>query len=248
LRAVNPLLLLHNKHLVQLKGIYFDTHGASKVGEFANDAILAIPNRHQNRINLMIAKNLKSSSSAFLGEGVTFISPLQAEENDRFDPLLVENMRKSSTSVSDFSQFLQKSVWLVNNDYLKMPLLLVRLQEEIKELRKARLDERPSQEIKQVKYRLHRTFSEISRRISVGIAVLTFTLMGCTFGMSISRRRQYRGIAFTIGLATFYLVAFFTARGLDQYFITSTILYIFPHLLIIACSIWMLWRIARGIE
>jgi lipopolysaccharide export system permease protein len=41
LRAVNPLLLLHNKHLMKLKGIFFNTLGPSKLGESSNELIIA---------------------------------------------------------------------------------------------------------------------------------------------------------------------------------------------------------------
>jgi lipopolysaccharide export system permease protein len=57
LRSVNPLLLLHNKHLMKLKGFYFDTTGASRMGETASDVILAMPNKKNQSINVILGVN-----------------------------------------------------------------------------------------------------------------------------------------------------------------------------------------------
>ncbi len=69
LRSINPLLLLHNKHFMHLKGFYFEALGASHVGESASDVIVALPNRHQQRLHLMVAKYIQANSSTFASKG-----------------------------------------------------------------------------------------------------------------------------------------------------------------------------------
>jgi lipopolysaccharide export system permease protein len=248
LRSINPLLLLHNKHLMRLKGFYFEALGASHVGESASDVVLAIPNKHQQRLSLMVAKQLKAAPSVFIGEGVTLISGAASEREEEFDHLLIENMGKSLTHVQDFSNLLQKKVWTINNDYLQLPLLLVRIQEQRQLLAEAQLKNEDKMELKALKKQLNQTYSEIIKRLSIAIAVFSFTLMGTALGINISRRRHYYTLYLAIVLTTLYLIAFFVAKGFDQYYWLATTLYLAPHLLIIVVSIFVLIRVAKGIE
>ncbi|WP_079989405.1 LptF/LptG family permease [Candidatus Protochlamydia phocaeensis] len=248
LRSINPLLLLHNKHLMRLKGLYFEALGASRVGESASDVVLAIPNKHHQRINLLIAQNLKASPTLFIGQGVTLLTGSAGEAAEGFDNLLVENMAESITHVQDFSQLLQKKVWTINNDYLQLPLLLVRIKEQTRALEQAKKEKADAPQLKQAKAQLNRSLAEIIKRSSIAIAVFSFTLMGACFGINISRRRHYRSLYMPIGLTTFYLIAFFVAKGVDQNLSLSSSLYLVPHLIIIAASIFVLNRVSKGIE
>lgn len=247
-RSINPLLLLNNKHLMRMKGIYFDALGPSKVGEVAMDAVLAIPNKHHQRLNLMVAHELRASSTAFNGHRVTLLSNLGEKQSEGFDDLLIENIQETETSIPDFSQILQKKVWSINNDYLKMSLLLTRIQEQKEALVKAKEEKLSANQIKSLKYQLNRSLSDISRRFSIAIAVFSFTLMGATFGIHISRHRKRKTLYLAIFLTAFYLVTFFLAKGLDQYWEIATALYMIPHFILIGSSIYVLNRITKGIE
>lgn len=248
LRSINPLLLLHNKHLMRLKGFYFEALGASRVGESASEVILALPNRRHERLHLMIAQHLKANSQLFIGEDVTLITGMANEQEEDFDHLLIENMKKSVTNVSDFSDMLQKKVCTINNDYLQIPLLLERIQEQKLLLQEAKNKEEEKEKLKSLKAQLNRSHSEINKRFSIAIATFSFTLMGTSFGINISRRRRYRSLYFAIGLTTLYLVAFFVAKGLDHQRWLAAALYLIPHLLIIGASLFILKRVAKGIE
>lgn len=247
LRSINPLLLLNNKQLMRIKGFYFEALGPSKNGELATDVILAMPNKHQNRINLLIAKQLKATSKQLIGENITLLSSIEKEAPE-FDDLLLENIQKTESQVQDFSHFLQRKVWVINNDYLKLPLLLVRSNEQRVAWEEALQNKQEPSKIKQLKYQYYRSHSEIIKRISIALAVITFTLMGLTFGVSISRHRSIKGLFWVILLALIYLVAFFAAKGVEQNRNLAITLYMAPHLLIIGSSLVMVKRISRGIE
>lgn len=248
LRSVNPLLLLHNKHLMRLKGAFSDTLGHSKIGEYAGDIIIAMPNKNNSRINLMIAKNLQADPTAFIGNDVTLITPATNHVLSQHDQLIVENMGQMNTSIKDFSQMLQKKVWTLNNDHLGLALLRAR----IKDLKKieASIDkiDTNAEELKLAHRNINRSYSELIRRISIALAAFTFTLMGASFGISISRNRTNRGVMYVIGLAAMYIVAFFSAKSFEHQFIASTLLYIVPHLIIVVMSLLMLTRISKGVE
>lgn len=265
LRSINPLLLLHNKHLLRMKGIYFDTLGNSKLGEFADDTILAMPNKSNDRLNLMLSKEMLVTPVTFTSKGVTLITSLEStketeiqekgiqdketqDSEGSFDTLMIENLGTSITSIPDFSQILQKKVWKVNNDHLQLPLLLIRVQEDQIALKNAKIANQPSSEIKLMQKALSRSYSEIVRRISTGLGIFTFTLMGAVFGLGISRNQSSKGLLFVIGMTAFYLISYFTAKALDQTILISAAIYLLPHLIMIGASIWTLRRLTKGIE
>lgn len=248
LRSINPLLLLQNKHLMRLRGFYFEALGPSHVGESSSDVILALPNRHHQRLHLMVAQQLKATPLIFEGEGITLISGMVGEQEEDFDQLLIENTGKSSTHVKDFSDFLQKKVWTINNDYLQMPLLLARIQEQQRLLQEAELKGEDKAQLKSLKTHLNRSLSEIMKRFSIAVAVFSFTLMGTALGIHISRRRHFYSLYLAIALTTFYLIAFFVAKGLDHQFWLAASLYLVPHLIMICTSTFVLTRITKGIE
>jgi len=244
LRSINPLLLLHNKHLMKLKGIFFQTLGPSKMGESAQDVIIAMPNKHNDRINLLIADRLRASHKKFVGNGIVLITSLDVEEG-KHDNLVVENIGEARTTIQDFTQMMQKKVWTLNNDHLQMSLLLAKLAEEKGALANQSL--LPPQQ-KALKRSLSRGYSEIFRRVSVALAAFTFTLMGCAFGINISRNQSNRGIFIVICLAAFYLIAYFVGKGIEDQLLGSATLYFAPHLVILFSALFMLHRAAKGIE
>lgn len=248
LRAVNPLLLLHNKKLMRLKGFYYDTLGNSQMGETASDVILAVPNKSNERLNVIIAKNLQATPLFFSGNKITLISSINSNNNEHFDHLIIENIGEAAISIEDFAQTFQKKVWTLNNDHLRLSLLLARLDEEKIDLSEARKAEAPISELKQITRGISRVYSEILRRISIALATFTFTLMGAAFGVSISRNRSMKGLYIVIFLGALYMMSYLIAKGIDHQLIAGGLLYIIPHCLIVMLSLLALRRAANGIE
>ena len=83
LRSVNPLLVLNNGLLMRMKGFYFDTYGSSRIGEFAQDIVLLSPNKHTDRLTLMVAKRLEVSPEFLSGDHVTFVTSQQHQAKGR---------------------------------------------------------------------------------------------------------------------------------------------------------------------
>jgi lipopolysaccharide export system permease protein len=248
LRAVNPLLLLNNKHLMRLKGFYFEAFGSSKVGESASDTVLAFPNKHYGRLNLMIARDLKATPTLFDGQFVTLLTSTPSTANEEFDHLLIENMESSITLVEDFSDLLQKKVWTINNDYLQMPLLLARIKDQQNQLLEAIENRENKAQINILLTDINRSYSEVTKRISIALAVFSFTLMGSAFGINISRQRSYGTLYLAILLSAGYLITFFVAKGVEHRRALADILYLLPHAVLIITSMIVLNRVNRGIE
>lgn len=246
LRCINPLLLVSNKHLMKHRGIYFDTFGPSRMGESACDVVIAFPGKNHKRLNLLVADDIRISSLHFDSQYATLISSLS--ENEPGEELLVENIQQSSTTLEDFAQIVQKKVWTLNNDHLKLSLLLARLHEESSTLQRAILEEQTPSEIKQIQRNHNRIYTEIIRRVSVAMALISFTLLGACAGIHIGRRPSRKGVIFVIILSAMYLSAYFSAKGIDHLLVTSALFYLVPHCLMIFVALWMLRRAAKGIE
>ncbi len=248
LRSINPLLLLNNKHLMRVKGFFFNSTGASKVGEFASNIEFATPNRDNSRINLLIGKKITASPDYFIGEDVTLITSLGKSGTSDYDNLMIENIGKVTTTIQDFTQMVEKKMWNLNNDYLPWALLLVRAHEEKEALVNAKKENRPVSEEKQIIRRINRIYAEIVRRVSVGMSAFCFTLMGIAFGLSISRNHSSKGIIIVVLLAALYLVCFFVAKGIDHHLAASVALYTLPLVVIIGLSVGTIRRISKGVE
>lgn len=246
-RSINPLLLLHNKHLLRVKGAYFDTLGPSHLGESASDVVIALPNRSTGRLNLLIAKQLRALSETFVGQNITLISPISSDTSNAFDACILENTREAVTSARNFSQLIQRKAWEIHNDYLKMSLLLAQLNTHKASLIAAKGTGLSLSEQKSLTRSINRDYSEIIRRFSVALAPFTFTFMGLAFGISISRRRSLRSLFSVIGLAALFISAYYAAKGIDHLLLASSLFYIIPHLIIFTLSIQVLNKISKGI-
>ncbi len=248
LRSINPLVLLHNKHLLKLKGIHFDTMGASRIGEYANDAILAIPNKADDRVHLMIAKTLRTDSDHFVGEGVTLITHHNSEEEQQYDKLMVENMAKTKTLTQEFAQLFHDPSVSIKNDQLRLPLLVTYIKQEKAALKNAYQNQLPESAIIKTKRNIARAYSEILRRFSAGVSVITFTLMGLAFGITNSRHHNNRRLIWAVILLAGFLMANLAAKEMKHQLFISSLLFIVPHVIILTLSILTIERTTRGIE
>ena len=129
-----------------------------------------------------------------------------------------------------------------------MPQLLVRKKETYDRWQQAIQSGSESLVVKDARDDYFRTHTEIIRRFSVALAVLSFTVLGLAFGMSISRNHSAKGIIYILFLGSIYLACFFIAKNFDQAIVTATLLYLLPHALICLASLWMLRRLANGVE
>lgn len=247
LRAINPLLLLNNKNVMQLKGFYFDSFGASQVGEYAENVIFLSPNKHSGRLNLLIANRLKVNGEMLQGDGVTLLVSQKTKglgkEEALGENLVIENIGSTTLSLRDFSELLEKKFSKFNSDQMRLPELLLHIGEKQRE--KALGDVSLMRSFDE---EISRCESEIVRRLSTALAFFTFTLMGLSFGIHIGRHASHKHTLYVIGLAGLYLVAFFAAKSFDSKLLFSSLLYLVPHLIIwLACARSLL-KISRGIE
>lgn len=248
LRSVNPLLLVHNRHVMKMRGYFFASLGSSHIGEYDTDALFFFPGKHNERLNMLAAKKLQMTPTGFLGDQVTVMIHQKHGDGSGPDQLIIENFDQITIAINDFIQMMDKKNWSVNNDQLKLPLLLVRLAKSQELLTVLKSQGASNSEMKAVQIECAQCLSEIFRRLSAALAVFSFSLMGLAFGINISRNRSMKGTLYLVILTAFYLGAFFAAKNLDTRVAESAMLYLIPHGIIIIASLWALRRIARGIE
>lgn len=228
---------------MRMKGFYYDSLGASKMGQSANDALIAVPNQGKNSLNLILASQLESTDQEFKTKQLSLISPIKSDNETGFQNILLETVEEAVFSIQDFAHLIQKKVYQASNDSLTMGLLLIRL----KDLKEQRIKATEPEENKATQKSIRQIYSEIARRISAGLSPITFTLLGLAFGMSVSRMKNSFQLIFPIGLAALYLICFFAAKAMESKVLISYLLYLAPHILIIAASIRKISKINRGI-
>lgn len=245
LRSVNPLLLLHNKHLIRTKGLYFDTLGPSKLGQTASDIILAMPDEKEKALRLLLSKKLSVGSEEISADSLTFLTKFGESKPSSYSNILAESIEKAKIPLNDFAELLENKISKITPDSLKMDFLLLRLK-EVKALQGSVDKESP--EGKENSREIKRLMSEIVRRLSLGVSPFALTLLGLAFGMSISRMQSKWSLSFPIGFAALFLASFFAAKAFEQRFVLSMLLYTLPQMLIIIASIWKMERISKGVS
>lgn len=248
-RSLSPLLLLQNRNFIQHRSAYVDVKGPIQSGESAEDVILALNQGDSERITLVLTKKFASAEDVLSAESVSIVSGADGKEDLGFDHLFLENLGDVKAPLSDFSYFIKKGGWRVKNDYFEFSLLMIRLRKAIVAVREARVDPLVKEaDLRELKDKRNACLAEVSRRFSVGLAVFTFSLMGCSFGVRISRNRSSKGVLMVSALALLFLVCFFVAKGLPERFLLATVLYLVPHVVISTLSIRALRRATRGVE
>lgn len=229
--AINPLCLLQKQTLIKLKNTYVDMK-VLKSGKYAEDVAFIMRNSSNDRLGLMLAKKLSLKDSELTGTGVTFISSIDPKKSDCYDHLVIENQSKMQTGAAELAQYLRKSDWNVNYDYLNLRMLQAKYVVE---------------KGKGAKFN-SRAWQELARRISLGLAAFTFTLVGIAFGMEISRVHKLKKIMWAVGLTAFYLIAFVGAKSMKHNWLPSTILFLAPHPIILFFCLRSFKQIAKGAE
>ncbi len=231
--ASNPLFLFQKESLVKLKNAYIDMK-VLKSGKYAEDVVFAIKNTSNDRLTLMIAKDLSLEGDLLKGEQVALISSVDPKKGQGFDHLVIENQAVMNTKASHLSQYTQSADW--DSTYECQSLRMILARESLEKNH-------------------HSLFSvgrgaqlEISRRISIGFAAFTFTLIGVAFGVQIGRNNSKKGILCAIALASFYLICFVAAKSLKHCPTVSSLIFLFPHPVIILFSLKSLKSITAGIE
>jgi lipopolysaccharide export system permease protein len=247
MRTLSPMLLLQNRQLLRHRGFFVDVLG--KLSEDrAEDVLLASADKDSGRMNIVTARSLSFEEGSLNSTDTSILFSIPSADIDAYDHLLIENLSATSTPAGAFTQQFKNDGWRLNRDHLGMSLLLLHLEHESRDYERALAEGEDPSFIAHLGRRVSRCYSEVSRRLSLALAVFTFSLMGTAFGIDISRHRGRSRIVTVVALAALYLTCFFTAKAKDAHFYLATALLTLPHLLIIGLSVRSLRRLTLGIE
>lgn len=227
----NPLFILQRDSLVKFKGAYYNI-GALKDNTHAEDVLFVSKNSSTNRMTLMCAKELKIEADFLTGKQVAFISGVDTKRQlPGFDHLIIENQTEMQTKSADLSQFLQTVDWKASCEYLPLRGILA------------------NGFTKESSFSLNKGSQiEIFRRISIGLAALTLTIVGLGFGIEIGRNPSKKKLFIAIGLTAAFLACFIAAKSFHTSALPAILIFLLPHPVILLCSFYSLRRIQRGIE
>ncbi len=229
----NPLFLLQKESLVKLKNAHYDMK-VLESGKYAEDVLIAVKNNSNQRLTLLVAKELSIKGDLLKGEKVALISSVDPKKGHGFDHLVIENQAVMETEAANLSQFTQSTDW--NSSYEYQPLRMILARETI------------SKKHTRFPYMSRSAQLELSRRFSIAFAAFTFTLIGTAFGVQISRNRSKKGIIWAIALSSLYMVCFVAAKSLRHSPSLSSLIFLLPHPLIIFLCFRSLKSIQEGVE
>lgn len=217
--TANPLLLLQRQKLVKIKHAYLNMK-VKEDGTTADDFTLITHNESNQRLSLFSARHLRIANEKLLGYDVAIISYLHSEKEGTFDPLIIENQTSMSTAAPLLSTALKKNRPHLEPNALSLRMLCLRSEGFGKQAKAA--------------------FVEILRRLTLSLAVFSFTLLGCAFG--------HKGLWSALLLALILLISYFLGKELKSYPFFAIIAFFFPHPLIWLASIAKLRRLAQGVS
>ncbi len=229
--TINPLCLLQKDTLIRLKNTYVDMK-ILKSGKYAEDVCFIMRNMSNQRLGLMLAKKISLEDQNLIGDGVSFISAIDPKNRNCFDHLIIENQTKMETQANHLADYLRSSDWNFSYDYLNLRML------QAKGVVEESSNGGPNP----------KALQEISRRISLGLAAIIFTLVGIAFGIETQRGRNVKRVLISSGLMAFYLVTFAAAKSMKHNGSVSTTLYLLPLLFILYFSLRGLKRVIRGAQ
>jgi lipopolysaccharide export system permease protein len=229
--TVNPLFLLQKDTLIKIKHTFVDMKSMN-AGENAKDVIFVINNQSNGRLSMMVAEKLSLEEGLLLGKNVALISSIDSKDPENFDHIIIENQKLMTTQDSTLSNFIQGTSQQIGFEQLPLRLMLSKYKTE----KDSKLSTGP------------RLRTEIARRISFGLAPLTFTFIGSAFGMSIGRNQNKKRLIWAILLSSACLLSFVIGKSLKQMPFIAFLFYVLPHPCIIAFSLKSLFEISRGKE
>ncbi len=230
--TLNPLFLFQKESLVKLKNSYVEMR-ALKAGKYAEDLIVVAKNSSSNRLALIVAKELSLDGDLVHGERVSVISTIDTKNPASADHFVIEHQKEMNTKAANLSRFVRNADWQAKIEYLPLRSLLAM----------ERVDPKRSSS----KSWISKTaMLEISRRLSLSLATLSFTLIGIAFGIEISRNRSKKGVLWAIALSAFYLISFVMAKSLRHSPVISALIYLLVPLLLTLPCLRSLKSMAEG--
>lgn len=245
LKSMNPIAFIHNSKLLQEGGISCEMKGSLMNDGHASDVVMALSSQDNSRCALFVAKEMKVEDQSLRGKNMAIITTLESPEIGYYDHLVIENSESNTIKLEDLSSAVNNKRLRVGIDHMKFSYLLARKNDLAEQLTEKKI---LSDDTRYMKKLLSKCYSEIARRISLSLAIITFALVGVAYGATIGRVNAKKRIVKAIVLAAFFLVCFLGAKTMDEHRKLTCVLYLAPHLVLMGATLLRFMRIQRGVE
>lgn len=244
--TTNPFYLLENRNKLRKKDFYVDMSIEDR-GKSAKNLFIITPDKENKQLNLMAISELEVNNDQLLAPTINVISMVESKDPSTYDHLIIENESNIVTSASDLTKIMHKTHLHLQPHHLSMPFLRIALTNKTTRLKLAQ-NQNDTDEIKRAQNDISDFHSEIARRISIGLAVFTFTMIGIGFSIEIGRNRKKRNLITISALAVFGLVCFFVGKIFHSNFYIAALIYFIPHVFSNILATWNLSKTMRGLE
>lgn len=242
----NPLYLLEKKGKLKMKDFYVDMMIEER-GKIAHNFFFIAPNKTDTRLNLVSIKTLNMERDKITAPSVNIITSVPSKEEEGFDHLVIENEKNITASAQDLSKLLKSSHFHLYTNHLTLPQLRLNIKKLKSELDQAKIVQNEPK-VKKTQKKIAENHSEIIMRISIGLSVWTFTLLGISYAIEIGRNRKFKNLLIISSLTLISLICLFTGKVFMNHLLMALFIYFFPHLVICLASFWNLFKISKGIE
>lgn len=205
----NPIFLLSKSKHLRLKGTSVDLT-VTRPSKKAKDLSFVTYIKNNDRLSLILAKDLRVKNHTLEGKNVTIVSSLASDEG--FDHLVLENQQSMEIPSQDLTLFLRKTSSSLPFDSLPWRALSLR----------AETDKKPKRAKKRMQF-------EQIRRLSYSLNPITFTAIGLAFGVHIGRQKRRRAAIFMALLAAFCLTSVLIGKSFEKTPYLAAICYFLPH-------------------
>jgi lipopolysaccharide export system permease protein len=218
----NPLLLLQRQNLIKTKQSFVKMDPSTSDDKLHHFFLITA----RGNLSLISAETLWTENEALRGSHIALISHFANENDQTFDPLLVENQKDMTTDASTFCYSLKRKRPKLDVSGLEFSLLKVCALEKGKLSKKAKV--------------------EMARRISLSLALFSFTLLGAAFSVQVGRTASKKRLATALSLALLLMISYLFGKECKTNLSLALSILFAPHLLIWIASFRQLFRINRG--
>jgi len=245
LRNTNPLSLIHNKKMLEASGVSIEMKGSLQRDGKTEDFIMAVKNRDSSHPYLFLAKEMWVEKNIVRGKNVSLISSFESPRPDFYNHLLIENSRESFFCLDDLSQAVSEERFRSGNDDTHLRFLFAKKKDLQQQLAGKKAD---GKKAKHQQNLYASCVSEISRRASLSLAIISCAFFGAAYGMFSTRASSKLRIFIVSAAMMFFLISYLGAKAIDRNITLATWLYFLPHLVFFVIATIRLNNISRGQE
>ena len=228
--SVNPIVLLQRRQkMSNIKDSYVEI--TSKNNDLqAQDLLVISPNKSNERLCMMCAKNLELEKDNLIGKNVSLISYINSNKEANYDNLIIENQEKMKTKADALTHFIKAKEWNMNISSMPIKMLLIQAKQ------------------KSDKQKWERANMEIARRCSFALSTFCFTFIGASFAISNGRVSSRKNLFLVSILTLLVLFSFTLGKALKHYPLFSILAYILPQIIVVILTSFKLRKISQGAE